>query len=260
MSYFAPDHKPNELEQALLAAINDPEAVRAFYGSLLQSNVWVVGEVQDGEPGPDGEIPAGASVALGHNQLSDGTTYVPFFTSAEVLTSQAGEDTPKLRVGARDLMAMTAGTTLGMNPGTDSGKVMPAELVNELLGAVDAPAGAGGNPGDGTEPGEQQLRVGLPAQEPVAVVEAVTPVFSNNPDVTAAYYCAVDVGDGTPPRLLVGIDGADDLSEAVREAGSVTADVDTGGLPVDFLEIPNDVSGLGEYLRANGVQFVGTPS
>jgi hypothetical protein len=239
----------NELEHALHAAVNDPEAVGPFYATLLDSPVWIIGKLTDGEPGPDGDVPQGAQVALGHNQLEDGTAYVPFFTSHEVLTEQVGDEAPWLRVNARDLMAMTAGTTLGLNPGTDVGKVMPAELIQELLSATGL--------SQVEHSADRQMKVGLPQQEPTEIVGALTVLFHTHPQVSAAYYCEVDMDDGSEPHLLVGVDGGEDLQAAVTSASTTAQQFAGEGQVVDFLSIPDDASGLGEYMRLHGVQFVG---
>ena len=236
----------NPLEHALIKAAADPTQRGPFVRELLAATVLVVGD-----PGAAGHVaagPQGGGLAVKWGTMPDGRPCIPFYSSAEWLAGVVQRQVPILRLPARDLFEGTRGATLALNLGAPLAKEFtPGEIAN-LLGGGEAAANALGNP--------SAVVISLPEVEPLAYLAAATTVFSHHPEVRAAFLGWIHYPQaGTPPHLIVGVEGQGDLKDAMYDASSASdAEDDPNGL-VDFVVVTPDADGIAGWLYKNGRKF-----
>ncbi len=81
------------------------------------------------------------------------------------------------------------------------------------------------------------------------MVSALTTLLAKHSAVKAAYLCLMhDPSSDEKPSLVVGFDGDKDLSEAMKEAGSVAVDTAPKGELVDFVALKKGESGISDYM------------
>jgi hypothetical protein len=181
--------------------------------------------------------------------MPDGRPCIPFYSSAEWLAGVVQRKVPILRLPARTLFAGTRGATLALNLGAPLAKEFtPGEIASLLGGGGEATAHALGTP--------SQIVISLPEVEPLAYLAAATTVFVRHPEVRAAYLGWIHYPQaGTPPHLIVGVEGEGDLKDAMYDASSAS---DAGNDPnslVDFVVVTPDSDGIAAWLVKNGRKF-----
>lgn len=105
---------------------------------LLDAELYVLGgfgadDPQADETGQEGEL------TLVAWEWDDGEPVVPVFTSAELLEETA-PDEPYVGIGGRDLLVLTRGADLVVDPGTDRARELPAGQVEQLLDGEEEPS------------------------------------------------------------------------------------------------------------------------
>lgn len=229
----------NKLEKLLQEASSDPGKRPAFYLTLLDSEVYVLGTAGDGE-GQTGLEP-GSSVQIIHWQLNDGTPVIPFFSSLEMLEKSIQQRQNYLRLKARDLFEMTRGMTLVLNPNQPHGKSFNQEEVAALLDGTLFQQTT-----TQTIQRETTVMLGQPRDYPQAFVDALSSLFATLPQVSTAYLAWMhDPSNEDPPHTIIGIEVASDYQAVVRQAGLVAAEVMRGEI-VDFIEIES--GGISDYM------------
>ena len=205
----------NDLERSLVAATTDPAARPQFYRDLAASVLFVI---HDGPPV--------------ENQLSvrnlefNGESYLPVFSSLPRLQAMIQEETGYVSMNALDLMKVTRGARLVLNPGSEYGKAFLPEEVEAILdGTIDAPA-----------------LLAQPANYPTELVEALRRVFAKHPGVRKAYLAHFS---NPGPHTLIAIDASEDWERVVAEARSATEGVHVPDPPVAFIRLEG--SGLESY-------------
>jgi len=246
----------NELEDALVAAAEDPAARGPFLRLLLDSTVYVVGQVvgQDGQPrGGEGklDVQPGDGLSLRTVALSDGRSGVPFFSSVRWLSGCLKEHVSYLAIPTRALFGTAVGATFLLNPGAPWGKEFTPEEVTRLLES-------GGTGREVEVDARREVMLGLPAVEPTALLAALTTVFGRRPEVSEAFLGMIQYPDDeSGPHLIVGVDGDGDLVEAIRDAGAAANGVLGQGEMADFARIKRGDEGISDFLVANGTRFYG---
>lgn len=232
----------NALEHALAAAAADPTERGNFVRVLLDATVLVVGDAS-------AAAPESGALALKWGTMPDGRPCIPFYSSAEWLRGVVRRDVPVLSMPARALFEGTPGATLALNLGAPLAKEFTPDEVKGLLGeGGEAAAKALGNPG--------QVVIGHPEVEPLAYLAAVTTIFARHPEVRAAYLGWIHYPEaGTPPHLIIGVEGEGDLKDAMFDASAASgAGVDPDSL-VDFVVIEPPGEGIPGWLWGNGRKF-----
>lgn len=200
----------NAVEEAMAAAMADPTRFAAFFTALATASVHV--------PLPQGVPVAGQDAAL-PTMTIDGSPYVVAFTSVDQLES-AGVESAYVTAPARDLArSLPPGVGLAVNPG-GIGLPIDADGVIALAG------------GQTTVPAGSRLRIGEPAQEPTALLQALAGALTRAGTVTEARRAWVQVEERAPGLVLgVRLTGtADEQMPAVLDAVRAAIDV----VPVDF--------------------------
>lgn len=232
----------NPLEEALAQAADEPASRPDFYRVLLDSNIFVIGHTDAPDDG-QGTIPAGAKLSLVNFEKSDGSPFIPFFTSLEALQRVLREEARYVAMPSRSFFEVTRGATLVLNPGASFGKEF---FPNE----IDALLTAGVNHAADQRVVEKETKVllGQPANYPTRMVGSLSKLFQKHPSVRAAYLCLMhDPSASSRPALLVGIEGDGDLGVAIREAGAVAADTVPSGEVVDLTRVQRGDAGLSSY-------------
>jgi hypothetical protein len=180
--------------------------------------------------------------------MPDGRPCIPFYSSSEWLASVVHRTVPTLQMPVRALFAGTPGATLVLNLGAPWAKEFTPDEAKALLGGGQAAANAIGNP--------SAVVISLPEVEPLAYLAAATTVFSRYPEVRAAYLGWILYPQaGTPPHLIIGVEGEGDLKDAMYDASSASDAGDDPNSLVDFVVVTPDADGVAAWLYENGRKF-----
>jgi hypothetical protein len=127
----------NKLESALELAVADPAHRPAFFATLLESTVYVLGRTEDGSPG-DRTVETGEQLRIQPWLRDDGVPVIPFFSSLHALREAIDAESGYLALPARSLFEITLGDALVLNPGLDHGREFRPDEVRALLEANGA--------------------------------------------------------------------------------------------------------------------------
>jgi len=209
----------------------------------MTSDVFVIG-FTDSEGEGTGTIPAGAKLSIVNWEKNDGTKIIPFFTSLEALQRALKEESKYVALPAKSFFEMTLGSFLMLNPASTYGKEFFPNEIHALL-----ETGMNHAPQTRVVQKETKVLLGQPANYPSKMISALTALLSKHSDVKAAYLCLMhDPSSGEKPTLVVGFEGDQDLTEAMKQAGSVAADTAPKGELVDFAVIKRGEPGIGSYM------------
>lgn len=230
----------NELEKALVRAVKNPDAAPDFYRLLLESSLLVMGTAQGQEyASEEFSLSPGGKLNL-VTAVKNGAPYLPIFSSQPRMQEFVDKQTKYLTIKGRDLLDITRGAVVILNPASEFGKELSAAEVLRLL--------------DG--PGGDVPHYNLEEAYPAALVDALTAVFETRPEVIAAWMVKVGIGGAGDRHPLVGIDvdpGSDawpSLISAIEEA----AQEKVPGMVFDLhrMDRDNPAVGLtGALLKAN---------
>ncbi len=234
----------NELEQALVKAAKDPAAGLDFYRLLLESNLLVMGTAEGMEnANEEFSLSLGGKLNL-VTGLKDGAKYLPVFSSLPRMQDFVKQETKFLSIRGRDLLDITRGAPVILNPASEYGKELSAQQILHLL--------------DG--PGAGVPQYVIEEDYPKALVETLASVFKNRPDVASAWMVKVAFSDrGGERHPLVGIemDTSGDwpsLIKAIEDA----AEVQVPGMVFDLHRIDRiNPIGLTEALLKSRPIYVG---
>jgi hypothetical protein len=244
-----PFDQRNALEDALVAAAEDPAARGPFLRLLLDSVVYVLGETRsaDGTPNPDGAqtLRPGDEIGIRSFPAPDGGTAIPFFTSEPWMRGCVRDLDRFVSLPTRDLFLTTRGARLVLNWGAPWAKEFTPDEISHLL--------EHGHPGARLETeAPRQVMLGLPAVEPTALLAELTTVFSRHPEVSAAYLGWFhDPSTDVPPHAIIGVEGEGDPRLAVEDAIAAVA----GSDPVDFVVASPEDDSVGGWLATQGQRF-----
>lgn len=229
------------LESTLARAAADPAARPEFYRLLLASQIYVIGSARGN--GRD-SLAAGDGVALLSLKRADGATAIPFFTSVAALERTLKDESAYLAMPARALFDMTRGATLVLNPGSEYGKEFhPTEIATLLE------TGLNQVPSAWEVEDNTPVQLGLPAERPVPMLEALSRLLAKHQRVKAAYLCVMrNPSAGEHWSFVVGLEGDGDLFPVIQEAGSIVGDTAPTGAAVDFVAITRGQPGIANYM------------
>lgn len=233
----------NALERKLAQAADDPATRPEFYKELLEAEIFVIGFTDSPGEGRT-TVPEGAKLSIVNWTKDDGTPTIPFFTSLEALQRALKEEARFVAMPARSFFEITLGSFLVLNPMSSYGKEFHPDEVRALL-----ETGMNHEPVRRVVQKETRVLLGQPANYPVEMVASLTKLLARHSAVKAAYLCLMhDPESGDKPTLVVGFEGEGDLTEAIKEAGSVAADTAPRGELVDFFELKRGEKGISEYM------------
>ncbi|CAM3691070.1 MULTISPECIES: enhanced serine sensitivity protein SseB [Rahnella] len=250
----------NELERLLRLSVTAPAWRPAFYQTLLESTVFVLGDAgqDDAEKQGSVAITAGSELNILHWEKQDGSSIIPFFSSVEVLEKASAGESPDeqafVALPARVLFEMTQGEELFLNPKSEYGKEFYPSEVTLLLsnGGLNAPS-------ELVLDKESQLLIGQPEEYPSAMIDALTTLFTQKKPVRRAFMALIhDKAVDDQPNLLIGVEADGDEQEIdalIREAGNVASETSPDDRPVDFCIVSEKERGISHYLISHTQPF-----
>ena len=250
----------NELERLLRLSVTAPAWRPAFYQTLLESTVFVLGDAgqDDAEKQGSVAITAGSELNILHWEKQDGSSIIPFFSSVDVLEKASAGESPDeqafVALPARVLFEMTQGEELFLNPKSEYGKEFYPSEVTLLLsnGGLNAPS-------ELVLDKESQLLIGQPEEYPSAMIDALTTLFTQKKPVRRAFMALIhDKAVDDQPNLLIGVEADGDEQEIdalIREAGNVASETSPDERPVDFCIVSEKERGISHYLISHTQPF-----
>ncbi|MBA2587699.1 MAG: enhanced serine sensitivity protein SseB C-terminal domain-containing protein [Alphaproteobacteria bacterium] len=181
----------NELERALIEAAKNPAAAPDFYRLLLESDLLVIGTAEGLENASEEfALSAGGKLNL-VTGVKEGAQYLPVFSSMARMQEFVNQESKYLSIRGRDLLDITRGAPVILNPASEFGKELSAREILRLLDGLGA-----GIP-----------HYNLEDEVPEALIETLSSVFSKRADVIAAWMIKVGFSEDVSQRHpLVGIE------------------------------------------------------
>ncbi|MDR0882770.1 MAG: enhanced serine sensitivity protein SseB C-terminal domain-containing protein [Candidatus Adiutrix sp.] len=240
------------LALALVRAVRDnaDESRQAFYHTLVNSQVFVLGRPKDQA------VPTGAeSRYMSENDQflihsyphphQEGQHIIPFFSSLEHLKRATKDNQTYMAFPALAFFSMIRSLEkpVVMNPGYEPQKLFTLDEIKYLVEAAR------------TEPFEPRqfkpgakISLGPPVVYPQELIGALLDFLPGHQEVTAAYLTAMrENEDNAPLILVIGFEAEGDLTDMFREAGPLIAQYAGEGQIVDFARIERDEDGLSRY-------------
>lgn len=230
----------NEVERALLAASQDEGRFGEFLVALAGAELYVP---HPGGSGEEGEPVEGEELVLPLVE-HEGRTYVPVFTSMAQFRLGAPHDMPHVRLRTEGLVAeWPEEHGMAVNPGGEIGVALEAADVRAL--ARPEAVVSAQRFGAGT-----RLLLGEPAEEPGALLDAVSQACDELGTVVAAYRALMAVeGEEDTPQIVIGLelDRGVDPDAAFGVVGGRVAAAATG--PFAFVVVDEtDLSPVARFM------------
>lgn len=229
-------------EALMKEAVNNVNVRYDFYRNLPLQQVYVI---TSGKNAPQGQqvLEENAQVELA--TFSDGK--IPFFTALPRMFEKGvikGE-VPYMEMKAGDLLNLTKGATLVLNPFSDFGKeLIPEEIAQVLDGSI-----LGGAIHEVAVPNNTEVRIGQPSSLPTAMLDKLITVFSNRDDVNEAYLAVVEMpATGNPPRFLLALDISGDRQVIFEETGRTAQQFLKQGESIDIMQLAPE-NGISAYFN-----------
>ncbi|MCS3803751.1 hypothetical protein HNO92_002987 [Chromobacterium alkanivorans] len=235
----------NKLEDLLSRAAVDASLRPDFISLLLQSNVYVIGHVQDDSlVMADNTIPAGSKLAIHHLDFSDGVRRIPFFTSLNSLQRSIGEEVQYMLIPAKSFFEITLGAELVLNPGLEYGKGFTPQEVESIIRY-----GYAGRIHSEEVESSRKVLLGVPSHYPDKMIEALNRFFIKRPAVREARLGWMhDPVRNSKPAYLVGVVIKSDDRKLVSEIGHVASDTVPAGEFVDIVLMKGREDGVSRFL------------
>lgn len=234
LAWSRPDTSPGAcsdsgvIEDALAAAAKDPDRVTDLLDQLRRARVWL--------PLPDngGPVTDGSAVLL-PTVTYLGAEFVPAFTSAERLARWQQDDPRHIVVRVAELARLLPPEMgIALNPGAEASVPIYPEGIGYLTAA--------GSPPSCTAIGSDEVRVGHPPADPVALLGEVRSVLRTVPAVQRASRAWLTVprrGEG----LVISVTLDDPANPAAHDAVIAAIERAAALVPHQF---PIDVTFPGE--------------
>ena len=247
------------LEQLMAMAARQRDYLSTFYATLLDATVYVLGRTPAPQPDRirlrqdvrlrwDAAVPPrrrdlmpGSSVSMQHWYLEDGTRVLPCFTSLAALQAAIDENSDYLALRARDLFAMTQGSTLILNPCLAVSRILWPSDIEMLMdqGAMDI----------------RKCVLGVPEHYPLSLAEALARVLSRHPEVGRAWLAQVLNQPAAKQHLVVALEIDGDAEDVLRETGIVASTHVGEAQLLDLCRIHVDRAGLAEAFLTEAAPF-----
>jgi hypothetical protein len=180
----------NDLEKALVAAAKDSSAAVEFYRLLLESDLLMLGTVEGQEDTTENSITLAPNSRLKLIPgMKDGIYYLPVFSSLTRMQEYIEQESKYLRIKGREILEMTRGALVILNPASPYGKELSPQQVQQLLDGASTVA---------------PVRIDA-MQHPENLVAPLRTLFATRPDIEAAWMVLASFSDGAR-RPLVGIE------------------------------------------------------
>jgi hypothetical protein len=202
---FAP---VNALEEVLCRAISDPAARPRFFAMMMQSPLYALGKVRNHT---DIDV---ALCDLSTQQFDlrrvriQGRHYHPIFTAPDRILALSKEPEPYFAVQGHTLFAHTRGAAFLLNLGSEVGKELLPQDIDRLLGP---------------RPVLPEVVIGQARPYPSRLASALSILFLNRFQVSAAYLAQADISGQDLPHYLIGLVASGDMGRLTGEIRQVAA-------------------------------------
>ena len=221
------------LEQLLKKAATEPKFREEFYKRLLTNELIVI---THNSPIPRGEIVLQENTSVNIIHYDDGT--IPVFTSTDRIFDKGvvKEQVEYMQMTGENLFGLAKGAKYILNPYSDYGKELLADEIEQLLNGTILT--------DTVQTmkieKETKVQIGQPAKYPTEITNSLKDLFSEKPNVKAAYVGWIFVPDSNEPaHYIFGIDIEGDWGNLTQEAGSFAKQFLERHEFVDFIKIDN---------------------
>lgn len=231
------------LRQACEAAAWRP----AFYRQLLESRVLVI--VPDESAARNVARPE--RLHFVQWKRVDGTVAIPFFSSARTFFEAVPDGAKCLVLDTRQLLELTRGAILHLNPYSEFNlQVMPSD-VEAILASGSLVVSE-----SFVLEADRQVSFHQVVDPPVALLDALTLLYSQLPQVHGAYVALVKgLYDDATESLLLGLDIQGDPEPVVRDSGLVIRDTYHGPYHLDMVHLNSGERGLSSFGFKPGFRF-----
>lgn len=201
------------LEQLLQKAANEPAFRAEFYKRLLTDDLVI--------------ITHNSNFTEGNQILQQDTpvnivTYddgkIPVFTSTDRIFDKGivKQQVEYMQMKGENLFGLAKGATFILNPYSDYGKeILPDEIESLLNGTILTDTSK-----TLTIEKETQVQIGQPAKYPTDIVNSLKKLFSQRPNVKAAYLGWIyNPESGEPPHYIFALEADGDIKNLMQEAG-----------------------------------------
>jgi type III secretion system (T3SS) SseB-like protein len=198
---FTPE---NDLEKALVRAVQEPSAAPDFYRLLLESQLLVMGTAEGQESATQQfSVAPGANLKLEIGE-ADGRKFLPVFSSVTRMQAYVKQESRYLALNGRDLLETTRGAPVVLNPGSEYGKDLAPDEVARLLDPSLTHK-------------SEKVSIGE-AVYPAALVDALVELFRSQAEVATAWMIQVTFADrAREPHPLVGIETGGDMAALMAQ-------------------------------------------
>lgn len=244
MTSFTPQ---NQLETLLMQASSDPGVRPAFYREFLNSDLLVLGKLENVQTDATGRgvAQAGSTVSIAHWQDKSGNPVVPVFSSLPRLQEAIKQHENYVQFNGKALLEMIGSSIpVILNPASSYGKEF---LSQELASLIDGTIFR--QPESFVVPEDRQVLLGQPANYPHAFVDALRSLFAHHPEVESAYLAWMhDPASDTPPHTVVGIKSSGSIEAILPDVGLVSESTLGPGEFADFVQVREGDTGLSRYM------------
>jgi hypothetical protein len=226
------------LEQLLQKAATEPAFRAEFYKRLLTDELVVITQNSNIQEGKH-TLQQDTSV----NIVSYPDGKIPVFTSTDRIFDKGvvKEQVEYMQMTGENLFGLAKGATFLLNPYSDYGKELLSDEIERLLNGTIFTDTAKTL----TIEKETQVQIGQPAKYPTDIVNSLKKLFSERPNVKAAYLGWVFNSESGEPHYIFALDVDGDLQNLTQEAGFTAKQFLEQHEFVDFIKIDN--SGISNY-------------
>lgn len=231
----------SELEEHLERARGNPEADQEFFRYLLDATVYAHAPISDDS----------AKFRLIQFKHPDGFDALPFFTSASKAAAAAGNSARIVTSTGRELLEMTRGATLMLNP-NDGGAVLYPEEIESLL-TTGTIVQVRKDPWTGGP-----IWFGSPDRQPSWLIPVLTRTMTQQSSVTSAYL--IQTATAANPEavsLLIVLGVTSGQAERAARACLTSMQPEIERSPPDLaidLTVFDPAQGQPDFVSASGVE------
>lgn len=222
----------NRLEEVLVKAATDAMHRLGFYQELIRSDLFFI---QEGDSyTAQGRTKLEAEYRLRLAKIEwNGLSCIPVFSSLTRLQEFVRHEATYVALNALEIMKITQGENLMLNPGAKYGKHFTKEEIASIINGTIFKQHEELTFAKGTK-----LQIGEPARYPTELVAALTRLFQREKRVRLAYVAICSMsGSDERPHTLIAVYTTGDWDALVASAGMIVRDVSTPDPPVDFVRI-----------------------
>lgn len=238
------------LEVALKKAAKEPAYRSEFYQHLLSEDLVAITRRTDAVE--ERLFIATEDTVMDLLSFADGR--VPIFTSTDRIFDNGviKQQVTYAKLKGEDLLKTLRGKTLLLNPYSDYGKELLAEEVERLLDGTFFTA----NLKQVTYKKDASIAIGQPAVYPAEAVKSLTELFSNRPNVYAAYLGWIyDAKTDEPPHYVFAIDSVGDWDDLCKETAFTIKQAIKEDTFFDLMKLNNSKDGINGYFLKSSEPF-----